>query len=255
MKKSNYTDQDIDDYIMDRLNKGDKSMFEAALSSNDVLNERFNDRKVILQGIEEYHAQVLKNKFKQIHNKAFNDIKSAEVKTTPTSSRNLFPWIAAAVLIAALIALLFWKNNTSTPAQPDELYASYFKAYELQLAQRNQGDEQLLQLEQLYNDKQYEKAFPIFNSLINTNNPPSQLQLGAGISKLGLQQPAEALPYFEAIIKSNDLLYKDHATWYAALAYIKTKDLAKAKQLLTSLAKNKSADHHKEAVELLTKLQ
>ena len=247
MDQPNYTDQQIDDFIMGLLDEKEKALFNKELASNNELAIRLEDRRVLIKGIEEYHSLELKHKLKNIHSKVFD---SAPMQTA--RRRSLIPWIAAAATIALLIVALLWMNNSK--ATSEQLYASNFKPFELSFTQRDDVDTQLLQLEVLYDNGQYEEAIPIFESKIRESNNPGQLQLGIGISKMAVGQNEAALQHFDIILKSGDLLFKDHAIWYSALTYLKMDDREQAKRFLQQLVEDREADHHGEAVKLLEEM-
>lgn len=247
MEELHFTDEQIDDYIMGVLEEEKRPLFDKTLRKDQDLNIRLNQRRELIKGIEAYHRLQLKNKLKQIHEKAFVSPVQPIAKR-----RNLRPWISIAAAIALLVVALVWITN-QTPAS-EQLFADHFQAYELSLSQRGDTEQELVQLEKLYNNKDYEAALPLFESLLQENEESIQLQLGAGVTKLSLGNPKEALAYFNRIIRSNDLLFKDQAIWYAALAHLKMDDQEAAKKQLELLANDPDADHHQDAVTLLEKL-
>lgn len=248
MEKPNFTDGQIDDYLMGRAAGEDKSLLEKALVNDEDLNLRLQERKDLVAGVEEYHAQLFKDKLKKIHRNNF------DIATKPTAKRrSLIPWLAAAASIALLIVALFWLNGSALSS--DELYAANFEPYELSLSQRDDVDPQELQAETLYTKGQYSQAIPIFETLIAKGNPSAQLQLGAGIAKLETNRAQEALGHFKAILTSGDLLYQDHARWYSALAHLKLGEEEQSKSFLKILADDEAADHHEAAIKLLKKIE
>ncbi len=246
MANSNYTDEQIDDYIMGLLDENQKSLFEKELKTDAALSLYLKERKELILGIEEYHAQKFKDKLKVIHSKNF--------ETPPTQiakKRNLRSWLAIAATVAFLIVAMMWMNNSSYSSS--KLYAANFQPYEMSFSQRGNEDEKLLRLEDLYKTGKYEDALPLFEEL-NKQSSSSKMLLGAGISKLALNQAEKALVDFKLILDNGDLLFKDHARWYTALAYLQLDNQSQAKLFLELLAKDKGADHYMEAVDLLKKM-
>jgi len=236
------------DYIMGVSDDKERSLLEGALSSDETLGTRLDEHRLFIQGIEAYHNQALKNKLKDIHRQ--------NIHTTPVKSakrRSLMPWLAAAATVALLVVALTWMNNTAL--SNDQLFASNFEPYELGLTQRGDTEATLMTIEQLYSNGQYQEAIPLFETLIEENEDLIYLQLGAGVSKLANNQAQEALTHFEVIIDRGDLLFKDHAIWYSALAYLKLGNSQKAKSTLQILVDDTDADYHKEAMKLSAQLK
>jgi len=255
MAKSNFTDEQIDDYIMGRFDEKNKSKFELAMSSDAGLMARLKERKEFILGIEAYHETAFKDKLKNIHKTAFGETTIANKPgTAPAKQRSLMPWIAAVASIAALLIFVFMCFNDSAMT-PEKLYAANFEHYELSLIQRDETNTELLRLDDLYSQRNYKEALPIFESMIKATENASQLQLGLGISKMELGQTTEALLHFKSILDSGDLLYKDQANWYSALAHIKNNDLEKAQVFLQQLTADQNADHYDEAEQLLRQLK
>jgi len=250
MDKLNFTDEQLDQYLMGRFSQKNQTQFDQALNVDQVLNGRFNERKSLMQGISAFHAHDLKARLKKIHQDNFEQTSLKVV----AKRRSLAPWMAAAATVAFLVIALMWLNNSSTMSS-SQIFASNFEPYELSMSQRSEGgDATLIKLEQLYKSGQYEEALPMFKTLIDQNDQNIHLKLGAGISELALEKPEEALPYFEAIIERGDFLFEDHAVWYTALAYLKMDNQEQAKTFLEKLAADTEADHHQDAIEVLKAL-
>ena len=245
MSSSNYTDQQVDDYIMDRLVDKEKVVFEEALKSDSNLEDHVASRRLLISGIEAFHSKKMKQQLKNIHHQNFGESTNNSVK----SQRKILPWISIAAAIALLLGAFLWFNNST--ATSDDLFANHFSPYELSFAQRSTSDKELLQLEDAYNREAFEVAIPLFEKNLQSEKNSPKFLLGLGISRLALHQNEKALKSFDDILKSGDVLYKDHAIWYAALAYIKMDDYNKAKELLTQLTQDVNSDHYKEAVVLL----
>lgn len=241
MKRQIFTNQQIEQYILGLMTSKEKYLFEQECLVNDQLKNRLQEHQIIINGIEQYHDQNLKNKLQEIHEKSFNKKRFSIAKR-----RSLLKGLAIAASIAILIIAAFnFENPTISSA---EVFAQHYKPYELSLTQRGETTNQIVRAEQLYNTAKYQEVIPIFDSLINQTDTSSQIHLGMGLAKLSLNNPKEAINHFKTILNSTDLLFQDHAVWYTALAYLKLDDLQNAKYFLQLLTKNKNADHHKEAI-------
>lgn len=90
--------------------------------------------------------------------------------------------------------------------------------------------------------------------LANSPQNPSA-NFYSGLSKLGLNKATEAIPFFNAVLNSGTATasLKNEAAWYKALALIKNKELAKAKDLLNLIVagNGKYASRAKETLKSL----
>lgn len=236
----------IDDFLLDRMSLEEKNAFEAALERDADLRKAVDAQSKLIHGMAAFGRRQLKAELQDIHQELYAAPQQPRIRSASRS------WAAIAATIALLLAAGLWWFWPSP--SPQQWYADYYQAYELQWSQRSQTDKTLAQIAQLYQDKAYAAALPRFQALLAEQPNQPQLQIAAGICLLELNQPQAALPYFEAIRQSNDLLLKDQATWYAALAHLKLEDLPRTRSLLQSLTTDPSADHHTEAQTLLKKL-
>ena len=231
---------------MERLNKEDANAIRQRMQTDTQLAEAVKLRREMIYGVEAFGRKALKEQLKGIHEEVIH-------QPAPTAKRRpLFPILAAVAAVLLLLLMLPWLIDGDAQS-PDELYAAYFEHHLISLAQRDAVDPNLLTLEKLYNDKNYQDALDLFETYLN-GSIASNLLLGAGISYLETGQPEKARPLFNQIIDSKDFNYADQARWYGALAALKLNDATSAKSFLQPLVEDKSADHHEEAMELLRKL-
>lgn len=255
MEPMNFTDEQIEEYLLGYLDQKDKALFEKALESDEALSLRLKEQQKFILGIEKHIDDVFLDELKVLHQKNFASEAAPIVEmTTPqdTARRRWLPILAAAATIALLIFAGIKFGSFS--ATSESLFADNFRAYELNLSGRDEADQMMVQVEELYEAKKYQEALPLFETLIKENENSSMLYLGSGITKLSLDQTEAALADFDRILQSDDLLFKDHAIWYTALTYLKMDDQVQAKAFLQQLADRSSADHHREAIDLLKKL-
>ncbi len=250
MENNNLPDNLIDDFIMGLLNKEEDKQFRQGLQKDNKLAERVKIRRDVINGIEAFGRKDLKNQLKVIHKEVIGQ------KASPAKRRSLLPYLAAAASILILVMAVAYLMNQGGVPNSQELYASYFKPYDISGAQRSEGNEQLIQLEKLYANQKYAEALPLLEIQLNADETKSSdLLLAAGISNLELNQSEKALSYFNRITAKGDFNFEDEVRWYSALAYLKQDDITKAKELLEILSGDASADHSKEAKRLLDQLK
>ncbi len=251
MSKERDIDQWIDDYLLGRLDKGSEQQFRKRLEGDEAFAKLVALRKEMQEGIEAFGRKDLKETLKNIHQ---------EVTSTPVKAKNknsLLSLIAVVLIITFLAGLAWWwmNANKKQASSPEQLYLAYFEPYLLTDIRRSDSKEALFRLQELYNEQKYTEALPLIQGHLDSLvNQPSDWLLAAGISALELNKTGEALRYFEQITNNGDFNFKDEVHWYRALAYLKSGDPEKAGVTLQSLLEDKSADHHKEAVELMEKL-
>lgn len=169
-----------------------------------------------------------------------------------TSKRPFLKWFAAAsiTILFGLSYLLIPKQEVSTNA----LFASYFEPYRNVVAPivrgENQQDEKTLAFI-AYEKGEYKIAIVLFSKLYESTKEPYYLFYKAN-ALLKLERAKEAIPLLLNHLKTKDTL-TEKTKWYLALAYLKTKEKKKAKELLKRVITTNSY-HNKEAKELLQKM-
>ncbi|BDS13380.1 tetratricopeptide repeat protein [Aureispira anguillae] len=172
--------------------------------------------------------------------------------TTKTTNKVIksspFRWIAA-VAIFALIAGLCFINFSNE----DQVYEDHFVAFEdelseemdLMLSTRGAGDESYTSLRMIregmehYNNKEYDKAIPIFQEYLEKNTEASdynEIKFYLGVSFLGQGEAERSAKIFEAIAQLEGQRFQEDAKWYLSLAYARTGDTDKARAQLQDLA-------------------
>lgn len=239
----------IDQYLLNNLSREERIAFELQLTKDKGLANEFNLQKNVLSDIEGLGRIDLKNKLQRMHSEL-----NFDTQKHPTKVRNMiFRIAAAAVFIGVLAASWMW---IQTDYSSDDLYAQHFSPYEISVAQRSEGSTNLMQIQNLYDNGDYNAAIPLFEKVINSSDPiPSQMQLGLGISLLETNNCPKAIEQFQNILLKNDFNYEDEAAWYLSLAYLRSNKLDKAIEHLSTLASDAQRDHHLEAKKLLSKVK
>ncbi len=237
-------DKQIDDFILGLLSEHEEQSFRQDLKTNMELAAQVDLRREMINGIEAFGRKAFKEELIEIHKEVIDN------RQEKGKRRSLFPYIAAAASVLILIVALFYLMDGNGAQSPNAIVDRFFEISDISIAQRDNGDEKLLTLEKLFNDKKYRDALPLFEEQLNIN-PTSNLLLGAGIAYLKLDQAQKALSYFEQITAKKDFNFENEVSWYSALAYLKLEDIVSAKKALQALVEDKQADHHEDATKLL----
>lgn len=217
------------------------------LNNNDQANSREEQRRreeQLISGLEYYGKEVFKKQLQVLH----AELIPAQRRRSRLRRMRLLVLSAAALL---LLLLSFWFLPPTAPSDP---FGAYYHPYALQLDSRDTVDSTLAQATQLYQNRNCQQALPLLETLLAAQPQQLPLQLACGNCYLQQQQPEAALRWFRQTLRADDLLYRDPARWYAALAELQRGQLAAAKALLRPLADNSAADYHKEAQALYTLL-
>lgn len=174
-------------------------------------------------------------------------------KSTKTTNKVIrfgrFRWIAAGAIFAFIAALCFVSPSTS-----DNVFDNNFMAFEdnisaeldLMLSTRGAGDEEghaslriIREGMEYYNNKEYDKAIPIFQEYLEKNKEASdynQIQFYLAVSFLGQGETERSAKLLEQLAQAGDAELKEDSKWYLSLAYARTGDNDKAKAQLEELA-------------------
>ncbi|MDP5081296.1 MAG: hypothetical protein NWP87_01480 [Winogradskyella sp.] len=161
----------------------------------------------------------------------------------------LKPLIAVAAILAISLSIIFLMKP---PFDEEHLFSNYFEPSKNVSAPivRSEDNENIVNKAFMaYSETHYKDAISLFeNAYDNTNN--SELLFYEGNAYLALDDLENAIAKFEEHLNYSDILTK-RSHWYLALAYLKSKNLEKAKLELNALIKSEEAFKKEEAKSLL----
>jgi len=236
----------IERYISNEMTDSEKKWFLKEIDGNETLRREVELRKqtdIILKRTETINLRsklVLLEKDRLKHTaRQFAAIK----------------YVAAFVVIALITGVyLFTNNNRLTN---DELSDSFFKSYEIPIAQRSsaniENNDYMIGL-QYYNSRDYENAAIQFTKVLEKNPNDMQTHLLTGVSNMEEKHYPEAENSFKTVIDHNNSLFVEPATWYLALCYLKTNETAKASKLFTKI-RNEGGYYSTDAKKIMRKIQ
>lgn len=235
-------EQDADFESLFRLEKAQFEALSDGLWSTDVTaNEELEQYKVAAR------SQAVRNLNAQLESRRSGN---SDSKVIPLYKRPLFKWVAAVVLIALVMASLLLGGKRS----PETLYAQYIDLDDVpSLTSRSNEDSLLTNFETVFKAGNYRQFITEVETISNREDENASLLIYKGLSYLELNNAEAALNSFDDLIES-DLLDAPRGYWFKALAFLKTGQSEKAREVLQLLVE---ADSYKaeEAAEILQKLK
>ncbi|MEM7106736.1 MAG: hypothetical protein AAF519_00825 [Bacteroidota bacterium] len=226
----------FDAYLNTRLSQREKTAFEQNLNSDTKFQERFEEYKLLVAGIELSGANSLKQK-----------LTSHELSYAKhVGKRPLYYKVAASLIF--LVAASFLVNYFLSQKSYEELYGDYYSPYPnivdpVDRSQQNADKSPF----QLYEEQKYQDAITIFNQANTTDEQRFYLSQ----SYLALGQFNEALA--EATSISQDSRFYSPSQWYIALIHLSVQDTVALQEQLKVII-SKGGDYSKRANELMENL-
>jgi len=174
-------------------------------------------------------------------------------KTTKTSNKVIkfgrFRWVAAGAIFALIAGLCFVK-----PPSNEQVFDNNFMAFEdnisqeldLMLSTRSAGDDEshaslrmIREGMEHYNNKEYDKAIPIFEEYLEKNQDASdynQIKFYLAVSFLSQNETERSAKMFEDLAQLAGEEVQEDSKWYLSLAYARIGKTAEAKAQLEELA-------------------
>ncbi|WMX16384.1 MULTISPECIES: tol-pal system YbgF family protein [unclassified Aureispira] len=174
-------------------------------------------------------------------------------KITKTSNKVIkfgrFRWVAAGAIFALIAGLCF-----INPSNGEQVFDDNFMAYEdnisaeldLMLSTRSAGDDEahaslrmIREGMEHYNNKEYDKAIPIFEEYLEKNQDASdynQIKFYLAVSFLGQNETEKSAKMFEELAQLAEPEIQEDSKWYLSLAYARIGKTAEAKAQLEELA-------------------
>lgn len=248
----------IERYISHELSPEEARLFELRLEAEADLRKEVDAYRLALYGIRQEKKKELKQKF---------IAREAQHKHLTGQARIIPLWIKTIVSAAAVIALFFVVRNTLTsyPATISEerrsqLFADHFNAYHDESMNpgsrsENKDTNALFLFQQAYWNKQYTEALTRYDSLpSNLAGNDRLLFFKANLLMAGEKQE-QAIPILEQLAQNPSFVYADEVSWFLALGYLRSGDVARGVSLLETLRKSTDQDLRENARLLLKELK
>ena len=243
-------EQEIKDYIHDKLTPKAKNEFELELPKNTNLQIQLEEMRNVYEGIKESERQELKLRLQalSIAEQASKKDKKRVIKLKPRY---------ALLIAAGIIPIVFILNNLlSSNNSANILYSDYFTTYPNTLQPVVRGDESISDVTKAfvaYEAGDYDQASKLFARIIKTNNTPN-LRFYQAMSLLNSNKKEQAFSLLTSL-KNEDTIYKPQIYWYSALIELEKGNKENSIKLLDSLMLLKSGYKEKQTIELLDKIK
>lgn len=231
----------FESYLNNQMLPEERKALEEKLQNDADIKEKFE----IYQNWTNY----LENKFDSETTAFKENLKSIskenfaekEVKKSKVIAFKPFYYAVAASVV---LALGTWFMMQGTPEYGD--FNQHENAF---FVERSVGDANLNEAQKAFNDKDYKKTVAAFEKIQNLTNPELQYFYAIALIETNDYTKAEILLN---TIKSGSSVYKEKATWYLALSYLKQNKLEECKIYLNQISAD--AEDYEKAQKLLKKI-
>ena len=227
----------IDRYVSGEMVEKERDLFEQRMREHAELAQQVHLHRDMLMGMEYYFMQQLKEQL------ALSDQK-----------KKSFNWplllkIAAAVLLVVSLAGVGY-YYTQRPADPEQLFLTYFEAYPNTLTHTNRSEaspgeplageasDGITSAMRDYERGNFTQAAAALNKALSsadiTDDQRTALTFYRGVANLQLGNVRQARSDLAAVIQSDTLL-TEPATWYTGLSYLRDNNGVEAKRIFAQL--------------------
>lgn len=205
----------IEAYLNEELAPEKRKEFEQRIKEDPLFAEEIGFYLSLKQAVVAEKIEKMKS-FKEVYAeyRQGNHID----RQSPYSLRKLWPWVAAAAMLAGVI--LTW-NTWFKPTSLRDLADKYVKENFQTLGVTMGSSIDSLQAGlQLYNEGRFKEALQQFENIANKDTDTYQAKKYAGIVSLRLDQYDKALRYFKQL-ENQKGLYANPGAFYQALTLMK----------------------------------
>lgn len=209
-------------YLADEMTSEEKSLFEELLQNDLSIQEKFR--------VYKNWTNYLENKFDPETESFKTNLKSiaAEHFSTKKETKVIAfkPWYYA---VAATIVVVI---GTWMMMQNDPSYNDFNQHETAVFVERSDSNEDLKLAQEAFNKKDYKKAVEAFDKIQDFRKP--ELQYFYAIALIETNDYTKAELFLDQLRGGNSV-YKDKATWYLALSYLKQEKKAACKSTLKEI--------------------
>ncbi|MBL7885863.1 MAG: tetratricopeptide repeat protein [Flavobacterium sp.] len=227
-------------YLADEMTSEERLLFEEQLQNDASFNESFTLYKETTQFLE-YKFSSEKAAFEQNITSIAKEHFASKKETKVIAFK---PWYYA---VAATIVVVV---GTWMMMQNDPTYGDYNQHEMAVFVERSDNNENLQKAQEAFNKKDYQQAVAAFEKIQDFRKP--ELQYFYAIALIETNDFTKAELFLDQLRKGNSV-YKDKATWYLALSYLKQNKKDKCKLVLQQIPVE--AEDYNKAQELLKELE
>lgn len=222
--------EQIEAYLLHSMTTEERSRFEVQLAADPSLQKELELQRQLLSIVTVESFKVTK--------------KEAQSHPGKIISISKWWWAAAALLIF-FCGFWFFQNQTATPQKLANQYFSPDPGLPVTMSSSSQY--QFYDGMVSYKEADYEKAIAIWKSIATTNRQSDTLQYFIGLAYLNRDHYNDALQQLLPIAEGNSK-WKEKASWYLSLTYLKLNQPQKAQKWLQTIPSYPEAPELLEAI-------
>ena len=231
----------IEAYLQHRLDTYKTMQVQKRIKQDRGFAQKVEEYKNIIEGIESYGEEEFRS-----------ELESWEDQD-PYSQPKTSWWPMAAVFVALAVVIGYWLVPDISTQDPD-IFAAHFEPYDDIISTRDIDDSEILNRAfSFYNKGQFDSAAQYFARYLEVI-PDRSIEFYWGISLLGADASAEALPIFERLSNDHGFLLQEAAQWYWGLNLLKVENQDQASAVLSNIAGEENHDFQLQAQALLKEL-
>jgi len=244
----------IQKYLGDELDAPEVSKFEHLFKNDDLLAAELKLQISVDQAVSDPSLENFKIYLEKLHNKHLGD----KLGNRPLGFNSYLALVAAMLMLLTFGSVFIYDNFKAKSSA--QYFEEYYKPYDITIVSRNQNSDLALRkdvfkLIHYYNIGDFETAGQILTTYkMDTCSDNRQLIMMSGVIHLELNHFDLAKEEFNKILTVNDALFKQDASWYLGLTYLKAKEINQSKIVLNKIVEENSF-YSEKASKLLLKLK
>ncbi len=253
MKKRD-TDYWIDQYLSGELKEDEKKEFETQLKTDRELQAAYELHLGVEAAMKSSELLAMKGQLEKIHEESTKPDPKPGIISYYLHHKS-FRAAAAIIIIFAIGIVAIWMAARSKT--PEQLFHEFYEPFDLITEYDslvwNVKPDLFKEAHTAYMSKNYNKAFQLFENIIDDHNDHYHAYLFGGLAAIELRKFTIATKYLAHIIKSDYAILKDHAEWYLGLTYLKHGKKEEARRLMCDLI-NRDTEYKLKAEQIVNHL-
>ncbi|HSW67177.1 MAG TPA: tetratricopeptide repeat protein [Bacteroidales bacterium] len=240
----------IDRYLSGEMEADERKQFEQELKSNIRLAKEFRLSQDIDLMLADEAMIDFSRKLADVHRLR---AKQRGVRFLLRRFHKRWYYAAASIVLvvitAGMLYFLFPSRFTN-----EKIFSMYYSSDQVMSVTRS-GSNHLFDAVYKFQQKDYEGALVLFEEILSADTANIAVRFYSGVANIETGRYDEAISTFRAIIRHQDNLYIEHATWFLALTYLKNFQTDEAIEVFRILSLNNNSYYQQQAADILRKIQ